>query len=85
MKNSDVVRIALKQSAIEMNCEPSDFLSSENTVTVSRQDERARKYLDIPFDCEMVCYGEGVVASVRGELVEPVRRYINSCRAQECF
>lgn len=85
MTNVDILRIALRQSAIDMNCEPGDFLSGKNLVTISRPSEQARKYLELPFDCNLVYYGKGVVASVREELAEPVRRYINSYPARNCF
>ncbi|MFR5863956.1 MAG: hypothetical protein ACLUFV_01455 [Acutalibacteraceae bacterium] len=45
-------------------------------MVVSRANPRAARYLELPFDCDLTCYGNGIVASVAEPLVEPVRGYI---------
>lgn len=72
----EILKIAMRQSAADMNCKPEDFLRGENVVVYSRPDGRARKYLSLPFACNLVSYGGNVVASVRPDLEEVVRDYI---------
>ena len=85
MTNKEILEIALRQSAIDCNCKPSDFLKSENVVTESRVNEKARKYLPLPFACGMVSYGSNVVAQTSPELAEIARRYIDKYPAAHCF
>lgn len=85
MTGAAIREIALRQSAIDSHCDWRDFLREENVVTVSRADDRARKYLQLPFDCDLVSYGGNVVASVRPELADAVREYIDSRPAAYCF
>ena len=85
MTDGEILHIALEQSAIDCGCSASDFLSPANTVVVSRADPRARRYLELPFDCDLTCYGNGIVASVAGPLTEPVRGYIDRYPAEHCF
>lgn len=85
MTNRDILRIALAQSAVDLNCTPEDLAGSGNRVVLSRADPRARKYLELPFSCDLTSYGGNVVASVAPELAEPVGRYINQYPAERCF
>ena len=64
MTNKDILNIAMKQSAIDLNCGAEDFLSEENKVVYSKPNSGARKYLELPFDCNLVSYGNNIVASV---------------------
>lgn len=85
MTNQDIWRIALEQSAIDCNCRSEDFLSGKNLVTRSRTDPRARKYLSLPFACDLVSYGRGIVAQTSEALAEPVGRYLERFPAEHCF
>ena len=82
---AEIFDIALRQSAADMNCRAEDFLRGENVIVPSRADARARKYLSLPFDCDLVSYGGNVVASVRPDLEEIVRGYIGKYPAVHCF
>ncbi len=42
--NQDILQIAMKQSALDINCDPADFLKSENVVVRSGVGPLARKY-----------------------------------------
>ena len=44
-----ILEIAMSQSAIDLNCSAQDFLKEENRVVRSVANERARKYLALPF------------------------------------
>ena len=85
MTNQEIWDAALRQSAIDCGCRPEDFLSPENRIVRSGKNPAARKYLDLPFPCNLVTYGNGIVASVSGELEEEVRGYISRFPAVHCF
>ncbi len=85
MTYKDMLAAAMKQSAIEMNCRAEDFFSSENMVTASKADSRARKYYNQPFACNFVSYGNNVVASANNELIEVIREYIGCREWYRCF
>ena len=85
MTNEEVWRIALEQSACDCGCAPEDFGRFEPVITVSRWDPRARKYLPLPFACDMVSYGSNVVAQTREDLMAPVREYLSRYPAAHAF
>ena len=62
MTNREIYNIALNQSAVELHCAPADLLAGKNKIVYSRRDDRARAYLTLPFDCNLVTYGHGIVA-----------------------
>jgi len=63
MNNKEVMEIAMQQSAIDSNCCIEDFKSNENKVVRSIKNPRARKYLKLPFFCDLTSYGNNIVAS----------------------
>lgn len=78
MTNKEIWEIALQQSAYDCNCSPEDFLAEKGKVTLSQAHPKARKYLPLPFACDLVSYGNCVVAQCSGELADTVRRYIET-------
>lgn len=85
MTNEEIWRIALQQSAYDCNCRPEDFLSGESIVTSSRSDDRARKYLPLPFACDLVSYGNNIVAQTSEELAGAVGEYIRKYPTEHCL
>ena len=85
MTNKEIWRIALRQSAIDCNCEPEDFLKNESMVTVSRPHPDARKYLPLPFACDLVSYGNNIVAQCREDIAPAVEKFIKSYPTEHCF
>jgi len=85
MTRQEIWRIALEQSACDMNCDPGDFLKRENVMTFSRPHPDARKYLPLPFACDMVSYGSNIVAQTSEALAEPVREYLSRYPVEHCF
>ena len=85
MTNKEIMEIALRQSAYDCNCDPKDFLKTENVVTLSAENKNARKYLSLPFACDMVSYGNNVVAQTSERLAETVNAYINKYDAAHLF
>lgn len=83
--NSEIMQIALAQSAIDCNCKPEDFLRSEYVITDSQAHPQARKYLPLPFSCDMVSYGNNIVAQTHPDTAEAVREYLTSCDAGHAF
>ncbi|MDR3119932.1 MAG: GNAT family N-acetyltransferase [Clostridiales bacterium] len=85
MTNESIRRIAMAQSAIDAHCSPDDFLKNENVVVVSEPHEDARRYLSLPFFCDLICYGNNVVASVDARIYDFIRQYIDSDRPAHLF
>lgn len=85
MTNKEIMRIALEQSAYDCGCSPEDFLSGENRIVLSRPDDRARKYLPLPFEFDLVTYGRGIIAQVSPRMLETAQWYIGKYDASHCF
>ena len=85
MTNEKIWEIALQQSAYDCNCDPGDFLSGEPKVVRSVADPRARKYLPLPFACDLVSYGSNVVAQTGEELAGVVEAYLRKYPVEHCF
>ena len=85
MTNKEILQIALKQSAVDMNCRPEDFCRNEYVITESRASEAARKYLPLPFACDMVSYGSNIVATIDPQYREIVEQYLSSYPVANAF
>ena len=78
MTNRDVLRIAMEQSARDLCAHPSDFEKSTPVIVTSRETEEARRYLKLPFSCQLVTYGSNVVASVSPAYREIAAAYLSA-------
>lgn len=85
MTNEEILQIAMEQSAYDSNCSPEDFLKNENVVVISRENSKARKYLQLPLCCDMVSYGNNIVAQAREDLIPPVQQYLDRYPVEHCF
>lgn len=85
MTNKEILDIAIAQSAIDMNCQPTDFMSMENKLVYSKENPNARRYLKLPFVCNLVSYGNNIVASVQKEYEDIVRHFINTYSVEHSF
>ena len=85
MTNREILRIAMTQSAIDCGCDPADFEKTENVIVRSKPHPEARRYLNLPFSCDLVSYGNNVVASVSDEYREIAAAYIEKYPAEHCF
>ena len=85
MTNQEIFAIAMQQSAIDLNCDASDFLKNENIVVHSAANPQARRYLKLPFFMDLVSYGSNIVASVDPVIENAVRTYINRYAIEHCF
>lgn len=85
MTNKEIWRIAMEQSAADSGCRWEDFTRSENMVVLSRPNPQARKYLQLPFFCDLTSYGSNIVASVSPEFAPAALEYINKYPVEHCF
>ena len=85
MTNQEILKIAMAQSARDLSANARDFEKSENVVVTSRVSDEARRYLKLPFSCQLVSYGNNVVASVSPEFREIAENYINKYPVEHLF
>ncbi len=83
--NEDILRIAMRQSAIDANCRADDFMKTDNVVVTSVPNPKARKYLALPFACNLISYGNNIVASVEEKYRDVVTDYISRFPVEHCF
>lgn len=85
MTNQEILQIALQQSAYDCNCNAEDFLSTENKIVLSQKNEKARVYMPLPLECDLVSYGNNIVAQVSPRMKETVEWYIGKFSVEHCF
>ena len=85
MTNQQILKIAMAQSAVDLCAEFADFEKSENIIVTSYENDSARRYLKLPFSCQLVSYGNNVVASVSPEFREITENYINQYPVEHLF
>ena len=85
MTNQDILRIALRQSALEFGCQPEDFLAQTPTVTLSRPHPKARAYLPLPLACDIVSYGSCAVAMASEETAPDITAYLQKYPTEHLF
>ncbi|MBQ8404711.1 MAG: GNAT family N-acetyltransferase [Clostridia bacterium] len=85
MTNQYIWETALRQSAYDFGCDAADFTSNKNKVVLSQKSELARKYLPLPFECDMVTYGAGIVAQTSERAQKAVREYIEKYPSAHAF
>ena len=85
LTNETILNIAMQQSAIDANCNADDFLRTENVITISKENPSARKYLKLPHICNLISYGNNIVATVSEEYKTIVKEYISKYPVEHCF
>ena len=85
MTNQEILKIAMAQSAVDLSADAGDFEKSGNVVVTSYESDGARRYLKLPFSCQLVSYGNNVVASVSPEFRGITENYINKYSAEHLF
>ena len=76
LTNEEIKRIAMEQSAFDANCNADDFAKDENVVVLSKESANARKYLKLPHVCNLISYGNNIVATISEEYIKIVEDYI---------
>ena len=85
MTNEEILKIAVAQSAVDLGAAPSDFEKNENVTVLSKENEDARRYLTLPFSCQLVSYGNNAVASVLPEFREMTENYMRTYPVEHLF
>jgi GNAT superfamily N-acetyltransferase len=85
MTNQEILKIAMGQSAIDANCSEEDFFKNDNKIVLSTINPNARRYLTLPLYCNLISYGNNIVASVDKEIADTVKKYINKYPVEHCF
>lgn len=85
MTNKEIIQIAMKQSALDINAKAEDFTKSENVFVKSGLGPFARKYYSEPITCNLVSYGNNIVASVVDEYRDLVKEYLEKFTWYHCF
>lgn len=83
--NKRILQIAMQQSAVDANCNAEDFMREENIIVTSVANPDARKYLTLPFECNLISYGNNIVAAISEKYRHIVSEYINAFPAERCF
>ena len=83
--NEQIKNIALRQSAVDAGCSEEDLVCGKNSVVISKAHPSARKYLKLPHVCNLIYYGDNIVASISEEHRDIVESYINKYPAYHCF
>lgn len=83
--NEMIKKIAMQQSAMDANCNAADFTSEENVIVLSKENIYARKYLKLPHVCNLISYGNNIVATISEEYRSIVESYINKYSIAHCF
>jgi GNAT superfamily N-acetyltransferase len=85
MDNKNIKRIALEQSAIDLNCNIEDFTQQKNKIVISEIRQGRKKYFQGPHFCQMACYGNAVVASVDMQIEAFMNSFISKQLGFRCF
>ena len=85
LTNEMILNIAMKQSAVEANCNIDDFLYTKNVITISKENPSARKYLKLPHIWNLISYGNNIVATISEKYEDIVREYISKYPVEHCF
>ena len=85
MTNKEILKIAMAQSATDLGADACDFEKSENVIVISKVNGKARKYLKLPFSCQLVSYGNNAVASVSPEFFDITQNYIGKYHLEHLF
>ena len=85
MTNEQIWKIAVEQSAVDCNCRPEDFFAEQGKVVPSVPDPKARKYLPLPFECDMTSYGNCIIAQTSRQLAPIAEKYIQMYPVAHAF
>ena len=85
MTNQEMLTIAMKQSAEDIGCSADSFLKKENVAVPFHLGANARKYLKEPITCNLVSYGNNIVAAATEMAFDIVSEYIARYEFYHCF
>ena len=85
MKYEDIKRIAIEQSAIDLNCKYDDLIGQTNKVVVSQLLTGHKRDYTEPHFCQFVCYGNALVASIDKKLMEFMIPFVEKLPGFRCY
>lgn len=85
MTNQELLSIAMRQSATELNAQPEDFTKEQHVITSFHLGAQARKYYTEPIACHLVSYGSNIVATVQDAYRPIVEEYLKKFTFYHCF
>ena len=85
LSQKEIWEIARKQSALDLNCAPEDFLKSEPVLCGGCLGPGAKKYYREPIACNFVSYGCNVVASAQEAYRDIAGEYMRKFPFYHCF
>lgn len=77
MTNREMMEIAMRQSAEDMGCRVEDLKADKNVVVPINLGKKARKYLKEPITCNLVSYGNNIMAASIPETMDLVSAYVD--------
>lgn len=75
----------MQQSAYDAGCCADDFCKNNNVIAESGENPLARRYLKLPLPCNLISYGNNIVASIQPEYKAIVNDYISKYAVEHCF
>lgn len=85
MEQRDILRIAMEQSARDLNSRAEDFLQTEYVITPAGLRAGAKRYYQEPMRCNFVSFGSNIVASVEEQCRPVVEAYLHRFICYHCF
>ena len=85
MTNREMMEIAMRQSAEDMGCHVEDLKADKNVVVPINLGKKARKYLKEPITCNLVSYGNNIMAASIPETMDLVSAYVDKFEFYHCF
>ena len=85
MDNKQMLHTAMEQSAEDIGCRAEDFLSRDNVIVPFRLGKNARSYYEEPILCNMVSYGNNIVAACTEDITGLVSEYLKQNEFYHCF
>ena len=83
--NREMMELAMRQSAEDMGCRVEDFKADKNVVVPIKLGKKARKYLKEPITCNLVSYGNNIMAASIPETMDLVSAYVDKFEFYHCF
>ncbi|MGN0311132.1 MAG: GNAT family N-acetyltransferase, partial [Lachnospiraceae bacterium] len=85
MTNKEVLQIAMRQSAADLQCRESDFLKEKNVIIEAGLGPNAKRYYREPIACNLISYGNNIVAATKSEYRDIVEEYLGKFEFFHCF
>lgn len=86
MTQQEILRAAMRQSAVDCSCSEKDFHKESNVIVESKAAEGCSRYMTLPHICMLFSYGSNIVAACRKDLIQEIETFINSTgKIHHCF